>query len=359
MLYAGGNYNRNLNHGMFYHNANYSASNSNSNIGSRIQQNSNSTYSAQRQPHPLRKDFAIGTGLSTAQMCRWKCLEATMKVFIMKRTNNLFNALISDDNIQRAIDAVNKSHRYNKKHQPNQCTWWVESTRPTRVEELRQVILSGFTPAPTRNRTEYDVNAKKERNIREPRQYPDQYIHHILIQAIQPVMMRGMDYWCCGSIKGLGSQVSQLLALAYLTDLDHKIKEKLYIKHYIRYMDDFVLIHESKEHLQHCLGFIRQWAEQAELTLNKKTALFPLSQGISFLQWHFHLTDTGKVIMKVGKNKIHKEKRKFKKLASIDKATAKQSLESWKANVNRGNAQKLIPEINKYFKQNIMEEKLC
>ena len=39
---------------------------------------------------------------------------------------------------------------------------------------------------------------------------------------------------------GLGSQVSQLLALAVLDDLDHYIKEKLHIKYYIRYMDDLV-----------------------------------------------------------------------------------------------------------------------
>jgi len=46
---------------------------------------------------------------------------------------------------------------------------------------------------------------------------------------------------------GLGSQVSQLVALAVLDDLDHYIKERLQIKHYVRYMDDFVLIYLDKE----------------------------------------------------------------------------------------------------------------
>ena len=41
---------------------------------------------------------------------------------------------------------------------------------------------------------------------------------------------------------GLGSQVSQLLALFYLNELDHIIKEKFHIKAYIRYMDDFIII---------------------------------------------------------------------------------------------------------------------
>ena len=46
---------------------------------------------------------------------------------------------------------------------------------------------------------------------------------------------------------GLGSQVSQITELAVLDDLDHYIKERLRIKHYLRYMDDFILIHEDKE----------------------------------------------------------------------------------------------------------------
>lgn len=48
---------------------------------------------------------------------------------------------------------------------------------------------------------------------------------------------------------GLGSQVSQLVALAVLDDLDHFIKERLRVKHYIRYMDDFILVHEDKAFL--------------------------------------------------------------------------------------------------------------
>lgn len=48
---------------------------------------------------------------------------------------------------------------------------------------------------------------------------------------------------------GLGSQISQLVELAVLDDLDHYIKERLRIKHYLRYMDDFVLIHPDKRYM--------------------------------------------------------------------------------------------------------------
>lgn len=38
----------------------------------------------------------------------------------------------------------------------------------------------------------------------EPAQWPDQYVHHALIQILQPIFMRGMDHYCCGSIRDRG-----------------------------------------------------------------------------------------------------------------------------------------------------------
>ena len=43
---------------------------------------------------------------------------------------------------------------------------------------------------------------------------------------------------------------SQFLAIFYLNDLDHYIKEKLGCKYYIRYMDDFIIIDTDKEKLK-------------------------------------------------------------------------------------------------------------
>lgn len=45
----------------------------------------------------------------------------------------------------------------------------------------------------------------------------------------------------------IGNQSSQIFALLYLNKLDHLVKEGLRIRYYGRYMDDFYLIHESKE----------------------------------------------------------------------------------------------------------------
>ena len=58
--------------------------------------------------------------------------------------------------------------------------------------------------------------------------------------------------------KGLpiGNMSSQFLAILYLNELDHSIKNELKIKYYIRYMDDGVLIHRNKEYLKNCLDEI-------------------------------------------------------------------------------------------------------
>lgn len=45
----------------------------------------------------------------------------------------------------------------------------------------------------------------------------------------------------------LGNQTSQWFAIFYLDGFDRLIKEKLKIKYYSRYMDDYVLIHHDKD----------------------------------------------------------------------------------------------------------------
>lgn len=122
----------------------------------------------------------------------------------MKRTGHIFEFLISDENIGKGIDEVNRTHRWNPRHRLNRVVAWVEATKPERIEELRRYIVDGFEPSPMTEKQRWDKAAGKWRNIHEPKLYPDQYIHHILVQALQPVMMRGMDIYACGSIRGRG-----------------------------------------------------------------------------------------------------------------------------------------------------------
>lgn len=120
---------------------------------------------------------------------------------------------------------------------------------------------------------------------------------------------------------GLGSQISQVLALASANRLDHYIKEILRIKFYGRYMDDGYLIHPSKDYLKKCREVICIICDELGIKLNKKkTQIVKLSHGFTWLKVRFYLTDTGKIVRKIYKRSVTKMRNKLKKLYRIYKA---------------------------------------
>jgi len=153
----------------------------------------------------------------------------------------------------------------------------------------------------------------------------------------------------------IGNQTSQWFAVMYLSGLDHFIKEKLKIKYYGRYMDDFFLIHEDKAYLQYCKKEIEKYVAGLGLSLNNKTNIFPLRNGIDFLGFHTYLTETGKVIRKVRRSSKSNEQKKLKKqryLLDSGKITLKQveqSYGSWRSHAEKGNCYHLIREMDELF----------
>lgn len=157
---------------------------------------------------------------------------------------------------------------------------------------------------------------------------------------------------------GLGSQISQVSALAYPNRLDHYIKEMLRVKAYVRYMDDGVLIHPSKEHLQRCLAEIKRICGELGIKLNvHKTQIIKLSRGITFLKRRFILTDTGAVIIKPARKGITKMRRKlrtFKRRLDEGKMSMQDiqtSFVSWQGHIKHCNAYAALQNMRKYFYQ--------
>lgn len=113
----------------------------------------------------------------------------------------------------------------------------------------------------------------------------------------------------------MGNQTSQTFALFYLDSIDRFIKETLKIKHYIRYMDDMVLLSNDKSYLKHCLNILTNLIENnLSLSFNDKTQIFPMQNGVDFLGFHFYLTSTGKVIRKLRNSSKIRMKKKIKNL---------------------------------------------
>lgn len=83
----------------------------------------------------------------------------------------------------------------------------------------------------------------------------------------------------------IGNLSSQFFANIYLDCLDRFAKHKLRARHYIRYVDDFVLLHESAQWLNEALDRINEFLPaKLHARLNPtKTILQPVDRGIDFV----------------------------------------------------------------------------
>jgi retron-type reverse transcriptase len=83
----------------------------------------------------------------------------------------------------------------------------------------------------------------------------------------------------------LGNLTSQLFANVYMNKLDQFVKNELRIKGYVRYADDFVLIHEDKELLIDCRYKIEDFLrEHLRLKIHpKKLTLKTYASGVDYL----------------------------------------------------------------------------
>lgn len=88
----------------------------------------------------------------------------------------------------------------------------------------------------------------------------------------------------------LGNLTSQLLVNVYMNELDQFIKHRLKARCYIRYADDFVILHHDKSWLEELLPRIVDFLmERLELSLHpKKVSICTIVSGVDFLGWtHF------------------------------------------------------------------------
>lgn len=81
----------------------------------------------------------------------------------------------------------------------------------------------------------------------------------------------------------IGNLTSQMFANLYLNELDHYAKHTLRVKHYIRYMDDVVILHHDKKYLWKLKAELGGFLDShLRLTLNNKTTVRTADQGIDF-----------------------------------------------------------------------------
>ena len=167
-----------------------------------------------------------------------------------------------------------------------------------------------------------------------------------------------MDYFPGDVGYNPGSQIIQDVGLFMLNSMDHMVKEKLKIKSYGRYMDDFVLVAKDIETLKEAKTEIEKHISEKGMMLNKKkTKIYKLTDGVLYLGYVFRLTESGKVIATIDPQKVKHERRKLRRMVNlakkgnITKERVDEHYKSWRSTVlSFGNTCKVIQRTDKYYK---------
>ncbi len=147
--------------------------------------------------------------------------------------------------------------------------------------------------------------------------------------------------------KGLpiGNMTSQLLAVYFLNDLDHYIKERLHCKYYIRYMDDFVIFDHDKERLKVLRKEIEEKLKEFKLELNKKTNIYDLNHGFGFLGYYYFLKGK-RLIIKINPQTKRRIKKKMRKLKKINAPNYEQVKASYMGYLKQAHTKNLLKKMD-------------
>jgi retron-type reverse transcriptase len=129
----------------------------------------------------------------------------------------------------------------------------------------------------------------------------------------------------------LGNQTSQFFANVYLDPLDHFLKDRLGIKGYVRYVDDFLVFSDDKQHLAEVRNQVKDFLAGLRLRLHPaKSVIFPVGQGIRFLGYRVFPTHR-----LLAKENVRRFRRRLRKMQGqyarheISLAHARQRVMSW------------------------------
>jgi retron-type reverse transcriptase len=189
------------------------------------------------------------------------------------------------------------------------------------------------------------------------RKYFDNVNHKVLINIIKRKVKDGKIIWLIRKILNnfntpvtgqgmpLGNYTSQFFANVYLNELDYFVKHELKAKYYIRYVDDFVILHRSKKRLEYFKKRITEFLKGIKLELHPdKSNIIPLRNGLTFLGYKVFYHH--KLLIK---RNIHSMMRKirFYKEGSISFEEIYESFQGWEAYAKWSNSYKLRNKVKR------------
>ncbi|HDQ23058.1 MAG TPA: hypothetical protein ENN28_03765 [Candidatus Uhrbacteria bacterium] len=183
--------------------------------------------------------------------------------------------------------------------------------------------------------------------------------HQLLLDFIKKEIADKDAFWlleviiksfCRNKGKGLplGNLTSQLFANIYQDKLDKFIKHRLKARFYLRYTDDFIIVHKDADYLKKLVPAINEFLQQnLKLDLHpNKIIIRKLRQGIDFLGYvvlsHYRVLRT-----KTKRRMFKKLKGKYSQFYSgeISRQTFEQSMQSYLGILSHCSSYKLRQEI--------------
>lgn len=326
----------------------------------------------------------------------------------MKRYNNLFDKIVSLDNLYEA----DKRARRQKSHRPEVMLF--DKNKDNLLLDLQRKLINGEYE--TSEYYVFKIYEPKEREIFKLPYYPDRIVHHAIMNIMEPIWVSAFvkgTYSCIrkrGIHKALkdvkfalkdevntqyclkldirkfypsidhdilkiivrkkikdkrllnlldeiiesaqgvpiGNYLSQFFANLYLTYLDHWIKEQKKVRYYFRYSDDIVILGRDKQELRNLLYDIQNYLNnKLKLSFKDNWQIFKVdSRGIDFVGYRVFHTHT--LLRKRIKKKFCKKINKLNKKQNLDKDTYKQKICSYIGWIKYCNGRNLLNKMSKY-----------
>lgn len=157
----------------------------------------------------------------------------------------------------------------------------------------------------------------------------------------------------------IGNQTSQVFAVQYPNSVDHCLKDQEGVKYYGRYMDDSYVLEPSKLKLSGYECLAREKYAELDLTLNGKTQIAPIKDGITFLGRRFILDKDGKITQRLTNQNIrHRrrvicEKAALVALGELSDADYWQSFVAWNGYAKRADTYNIRNDMYKFAKETL------
>lgn len=155
---------------------------------------------------------------------------------------------------------------------------------------------------------------------------------------------------------GIGAPLSQTIGILYPTPIDNYVKTVKAVHCYDAYMDDRIIIHPDKHFLKGLLEEITGIAKTLGIHINpRKTQIVKLSHGFTWLKTRYLLTATGRIIKKIPRDVVKRERHKLKRLGEMvrtgemSEADYINQYQSWRGDKRKYNAHDTLAGMDLFF----------